>query len=81
MSTVESIKKNKIFSGTVVRKSSDKTVCVEIVTYKMHEKYRKKYKSTKRYLVHDEKNACSLGDTVHFQVGKPISKQKSFYIV
>ena len=49
MNTPESNKKNKVFSGTVIKKSSDKTVCVEVVMYKMHEKYRKKYKSTKRY--------------------------------
>lgn len=81
MNTPESNKKNKVFLGIVVKKSSDKTVNVEVVAYKIHQKYRKKYKSTKRYLVHDEKNMCSVGDTVEFRLGKPMSKKKNFYIV
>lgn len=70
-----------LFLGEVVRLSSEKTLCVEVVRYEMHPKYRKKYKKTKRYLVHDEHGTCKVGDTVRFSSCRPHSKRKNFEVV
>jgi len=69
------------FVGSVVRVSAPKTLAVDVVTYKMHPKYRKKYKSTKRYLVHDESGAIVQGDAVKFVSSRPHSKRKRFEVI
>ncbi|QQS61571.1 MAG: 30S ribosomal protein S17 [Candidatus Moraniibacteriota bacterium] len=70
--------KRTLFTGEVVRLSSEKTLCVEVVRYEMHPKYRKKYKKTKRYLVHDELGKCKVGNLIRFSSCRPHSKRKSF---
>ncbi len=74
-------KKKQIFSGKVVKISSEKTIAVEVVSYRMHPKYQKKFKDTKRYLVHDEKKRFGVGENVTFSVGKPRSKRKCFEVI
>ena len=68
------------FQGTVVSKS-DKTLVVEVVTYKTHPKYLKKYRSSKKYHVHTETNAQNVGDVVVFVGCRPMSKTKKFKVV
>ncbi|MEA3323500.1 MAG: 30S ribosomal protein S17 [Patescibacteria group bacterium] len=67
--------------GTVVSDAMDKTIVVAVDTFKTHPKYRKKYLSTKKYKVHDEDNACKVGDTVEIQSSRPMSKGKKFVVV
>ncbi|MEF3691890.1 MAG: 30S ribosomal protein S17, partial [Candidatus Moraniibacteriota bacterium] len=43
--------------------------------------YLKKYRSTKRYHVHDENNKYKEGDKVEFFSIKPISKKKTFQVL
>lgn len=74
-------KKKQILSGKVVKISSEKTIAVEVVSYRMHPKYQKKFKDTKRYLVHDEKKRFGLGDTIAFSVCSPKSKRKCFEVI
>lgn len=62
--------------GYVVSDKMDKTVVVEIVTLKTHPIYRKKYKSSKRYKAHDEKNEFKTGDRVMIVESKPYSRDK-----
>jgi small subunit ribosomal protein S17 len=71
----------RTFSGKVVSASKNKTARVEVVSMKLHPKYGKRYRSTKNYLVHDEKNVAKLGDTVSFQECRPISKNKCWRIL
>jgi small subunit ribosomal protein S17 len=67
--------------GVVVSDKMDKTIVVEVTTLKTHSKYLKKYRSTKKYKVHDEKNVFKVGDIVSFQECKPISKDKRWMVV
>jgi small subunit ribosomal protein S17 len=67
--------------GIVVSDKMDKTIVVAVQTLKTHAKYLKKYKSTKKYKVHDEENKCKKGDKVEFSQCKPISKDKSHTVV
>jgi small subunit ribosomal protein S17 len=64
--------------GTVVSDKMDKTVVVEIVTLKTHPIYKKKYKSSKRYKAHDEKNEFKVGDKVAIVECKPLSRDKRY---
>lgn len=64
--------------GVVVQKTGDKTVTVLVERRVMHPRYRKFVKRFKKYLVHDEKNEASAGDTVAAIECRPLSKRKSF---
>lgn len=73
-------KRQQKFQGTVIR-VSDKTLVVEVVTYKTHPKYLKKYRTSKKYHVHTDTNAESVGDVVSFVGCRPMSKTKKFAVV
>ncbi len=75
----KSIKKVK--KGLVVSDAMDKTIVVAINTLKTHSKYLKKYKSTKKYKVHDAENKFKKGDVVEFIECSPISKDKSHKVL
>lgn len=71
----------RTITGTVVSNKMDKTIVVSVDTYKSHEKYHKKYKVTKKFYAHDEKNACNVGDVVTISESRPLSKLKRWAVV
>jgi len=74
-------KLNKLIKGVVVSDKMDKTIVVAVETFKTHPKYLKKYRSTKKYQVHDEENKYKVGDKVEFFSIKPVSKNKAFQVL
>ena len=66
--------------GTVINATNDKTINVLVETYKVHPKYHKRVKSSKKYCVHDEKNIAKVGDVVRIVETRPLSKTKHFYL-
>lgn len=71
-------KKIKTLIGEVKSTSGDLTCVVEVSRVKTNKLYKKQYKVTKKYLVHDENNECALGDRVEIMPVRPISKNKNF---
>ena len=76
------------FKGVVAAVSGTQTISVSVDTYKTHPKYGKKYRSTKKYLVHgpeglpeSKAGALAVGDHVVFQECQPVSKRKRHIIV
>lgn len=67
--------------GIVVSDKMDKTIVVAVTEFKTHPKYRKKYKSTKRYKVQDEENKFKVGDVVEIAPARPISKDKKYKVI
>ena len=63
-----------------LNKSGKNTIRVEVEDIKMHSKYKKYLKKTKRFLVHcvDDKVTLNQGDKVMIQSSRRISKRKSF---
>lgn len=59
----------------------DKTAVVSVHTYKSDPKYKKKYRVTKKFYAHDEKNECKEGDIVTIKETKPLSKLKRWEVV
>lgn len=72
----EKTKNKRKFKGVAVSVKMDKTVVVSVDRIVVHPKYGKRYRSSKKYKVHDEKNECKLGDTVVFEECRPLSKDK-----
>jgi small subunit ribosomal protein S17 len=67
--------------GVVVSDKMSKTVVVMVDSLKTHAKYKKKYKSTKKYKAHDEEGKYKFGDTVEIVPCKPMSKDKCYKVV
>jgi small subunit ribosomal protein S17 len=64
--------------GNVVKIAGDKTVTIVVERRVMHPRYHKVVKRFKKYLVHDERNECKVGDEVIATECRPLSKTKSF---
>ncbi len=70
-----------IKKGAIVKISGNKTVKVEVNEYRAHPKYKKRYRITKRFLVHDENNVGQVGEQVSIQQNRQISKRKSWILI
>jgi small subunit ribosomal protein S17 len=69
----------KVFTGKVISKKMEKTATVVVSSVVVHPIYKKRFKKTKKYHVHDELGA-KVGDTVFFVPCKPVSKLKRWKI-
>lgn len=69
------------FQGKVVSNSMDKTIVVRVDRKRLHALYKKYYKVSKRYKVHDEKNQYKVGDIVTFVECRPLSKTKRWRVL
>ncbi len=67
--------------GVVTSDKMDKTIVVKVDSLKKHPRYQKRYTSSKKYKVHDEKNEYGIGDKVVIEACKPISKDKQWTVV
>lgn len=66
--------------GTVVSTKMQKTVNVAVDRYKIHQKYRKRLKYTRKFMAHDEKEVANTGDMVMITPCHRISKHKHFML-
>lgn len=69
-------KQFRTFTGTVVSIGMQKTIVVRVDRQKLHTKYNKRYRVSRKYHVHDEKNTAKVGDVVNFVECRPLSKTK-----
>ena len=67
--------------GKVVSDKMDKTIVVAIEDHVKHPLYKKIVKRTYKLKAHDEKNECSIGDTVKVMETRPLSKDKRWRLV
>ncbi len=72
--------RRKVRQGRVVSDKMDKTVVVAVENRVRHPLYGKTVKYTKRYHVHDETNACGVGDVVEIMETRPISRTKCWRV-
>jgi small subunit ribosomal protein S17 len=69
------------YRGVVVSNAADKTAVVRVDTVKVHPRYKKVIRRSKRYHAHDERNEASVGDLVRIVESRPVSKTKSWRLV
>jgi len=72
---------NKVRVGVVSSNKMEKTITVLIERKLRHPMYGKFVKKSKKFFAHDEKNECSIGDTVKITETRPLSKNKSWRLV
>ena len=59
----------------------DKSIVVSVERKEKHPKYGKFVKKTTKFVAHDEKNDCGIGDTVRIMETRPLSKTKNWRLV
>ena len=67
--------------GVVTSNKMDKSIVVSEVKRVKHPMYGKFVLRTKKYVAHDEKNDCNIGDTVRIMETRPLSKTKGWRLV
>ena len=67
--------------GLVVSNKMDKSIVVSIERRFKHPIYGKFVKKTNKFMAHDEKNDCNIGDTVRIMETRPLSKNKNWRLV
>lgn len=75
------IKQHRKLEGVVVSDKMKKTVVVAIERLKLHPKYKKYFKVTKRFKAHDENGEYHIGDKVVIQETRPLSKEKRWIVI
>ena len=68
------LRKTKV--GIVTSNKMDKTITVKVERKVKHPLYGKFVKKSTQFHAHDEKNECSIGDTVRIMETRPLSKTK-----
>ncbi|MDO4217403.1 MAG: 30S ribosomal protein S17 [Bacteroidales bacterium] len=67
--------------GVVVSNKMEKSIVVKVERKVKHPKYGKFVKKSTKFMAHDEKNECNIGDTVRIMETRPLSKNKCWRLV
>lgn len=67
--------------GTVMSSSMEKSITVAVHRRVKHSMYGKYMGKTTKFMAHDEKNECGVGDTVRIMETRPLSKNKCWRLV
>ena len=65
----------------MVSNKMEKSIVVAVERKEKHPMYGKFVKKTTKFVAHDEKNECSIGDTVRIMETRPLSKTKNWRLV
>ena len=71
----------KTLLGLVASRTGDKSIKVNFQYTVPHPVYGKEVKRRTVLHAHDEKNECSIGDTVKIMESRPLSKTKRWRLV
>ncbi|MCD4791030.1 MAG: 30S ribosomal protein S17 [Bacteroidales bacterium] len=78
---MENRKLRKERTGLVVSDKMDKSIVIMVERKVKHPFYGKFVKKTSKFIAHDEKNDCNIGDTVRIMETRPLSKNKCWRLV
>ncbi len=67
--------------GVVVSNKMGKSIIIAVHTKAKHPIYGKFVNKTSKFMAHDEKNECNIGDTVKIMETRPLSKNKNWRLV
>jgi small subunit ribosomal protein S17 len=67
--------------GLVVSNKMEKSIVVLVERKVKHPKYGKFVKKSTKFMAHDEKNECNIGDSVRIMETRPLSKNKCWRLV
>ncbi|MGI9542640.1 MAG: 30S ribosomal protein S17 [Cyclobacteriaceae bacterium] len=67
--------------GKVVSNKMDKSITIAVQRKIKHPIYGKFIRKTSKFMAHDAKNDCGIGDTVKIMETRPLSKRKRWRLV
>jgi small subunit ribosomal protein S17 len=67
--------------GVITSNKMDKSIVVQVTRKEKHPIYGKFVKKSTKFIAHDEKNECNIGDTVRIMETRPLSKNKCWRLV
>ncbi|MDC3336745.1 30S ribosomal protein S17 [Flavobacteriales bacterium] len=67
--------------GVVTSNKMGKSIVVAVERKVKHAKYGKFVKQTSKFVAHDDKDDCNIGDTVKIMETRPLSKTKNWRLV
>ena len=67
--------------GVVTSNKMTKTITVSVERRLQHPIYGKFVKQTNKFMAHDEKAECNIGDLVRIMETRPLSKRKRWRLV
>lgn len=67
--------------GVVMSNKCDKSITVAMNRSVKHPIYGKFTRSTTKFMAHDEKNECNIGDRVKIMETRPLSKKKRWRLI
>ena len=73
------LRKEKI--GKVVSNRMEKSITVAVHRKVKHPIYGKFIDKTTKFMAHDDKNECGIGDTVKILETRPLSKRKRWRLI
>lgn len=73
--------RRKTKMGLVLSDKMDKSIIVSVERLEKHHLYGKFFKKTSKFVAHDEKNECHIGDKVKIMETRPLSKSKRWRMV
>lgn len=76
---MRNLRKERI--GVVTSDKMNKSIVVAVEQKVKHAKYGKFIKRTAKFVAHDEKDDCNIGDTVKIMETRPLSKNKNWRLV
>lgn len=79
MEVKRNLRKERI--GLVVSNKMTKSIVVAVLRKMKHPKYGKFVLKTSKFMAHDEKQECSIGDRVKIMETRPLSKNKCWRLV
>lgn len=68
-------------TGVIVSNKMDKSIVVQVTRNVKHPIYGKFVKKSTKFIAHDEKNDCNIGDVVRIMETRPLSKNKCWRLV
>ncbi len=73
--------RRKTRTGLVVSNKMEKSITITVERKERHPLYGKFLKKTTKFMAHDEKNECNIGDTVKIMETRPLSKKKCWRLI
>ena len=67
-------------TGVVVCEGMDKSVVVRVDRIVRHPMYARYVRRSAKFMAHDEKNECKVGDTVEILETRPLSARKRYRV-
>ncbi len=76
----ESTKQRSTKVGVVTSNRMEKSVVVRVDRILLHPRYRKYVRRSSKFMAHDERNQCNIGDTVEIVETRPLSVRKRWRV-